>query len=165
MPERPSQIWKHLPVDTRTQAAEAFWRDTESPEIGAEHAEAIVALSRRLHFRPKSLQGLPVEKRAKHLAHLSEVSDPIATRALIAFHFSSRRPLMAAFLDALGIAHNEGLITAEDVPAPAAARLKEAVETLRTSFSGADVDLYLRTLAALDGDTWGNLDDLVGPLG
>jgi hypothetical protein len=164
MPERPSHIWKHLPVETRVQAAQAFWNDDESPEIGAQHDEAIVALSRRLNFRPKSLQGLPVEKKARHLAQMSDVSDAIATRAIIAFHFASRRPLMAAFLDALGISHDNGLITAEEMPPQPADRLGAAATAVRASFAGADVDLYLRTLATLDGDTWGSLDGLVNPL-
>lgn len=161
MPDRPSEIWKRLPSATRLQAAEAFWRDAESPEIAAQHAEAIVALARRLNFRPKSLQGLPVERRAKFLAQMPDVSDAIATRALIAFHFTARRPLMGTFLDALGIEHENGLITAENVAAPATQALAKAVDALRGSFDRSDVDLYLRTLAALDGDTWGNLDTLV----
>lgn len=164
MPERPSQIWKHLPVETRVQAAEAFWNDSESPEIGVQHAEAVVALSRRLNFRSKSLQALPVDKKARHLAQMPDVSDAVATRALIAFHFGSRRPLMAAFLDALGITHDNGLITAEEVAPPAAERVAAAAQAVRRSFADADVDLYLRTLAALDGDTWGNLDGQVDPL-
>jgi hypothetical protein len=69
---------------------------------------------------------------------------------------------MAAFLDALGMAHTDGLITEEDVAAPALDRLTAAVATLRSSFGAEEVDLYLRTLAALDSTTWGNLDSLVG---
>lgn len=153
-----------MPLETRVAAAEAFWRDDESPEIQAQHAEAMVSLARRLNFRAKTLQALPVERLAKHLAQMGDVSDAIATRALIALHFSARRPLMGAFLDALGIGHDNGLITAEDVTAPPADRLLEASETVRASFDPAEVDLYLRTLAALDGDTWGNLDTVVAPL-
>jgi hypothetical protein len=153
-----------MPLETRVAAADAFWRDDESPEIEAQHADALVTLARRLNFRPKTLQNLPVERLAKHLGQMGEVSDAIATRALIAFHFSGRRPLMGAFLDALGITHDNGLITAEEVAAPPADRLAEAAKVVRASFDPADVDLYLRTLAALDGDTWGNLDVVVQPL-
>ncbi len=150
--------------ETRVAAAEAFWRDEDSPEIEAQHVEAMVALARRLKFRPKTLQALPIDRLARHLGQTSDVSDAVATRALIAFHFSDRRPLMAAFLDALGIVHENGLITAEDVPVPSAESLEAAAKAVRTSFDGTDVDLYLRTLAALDGDTWGNLDAVVPPL-
>lgn len=147
-----------MDAETRHEAALAFWRDTDSPEIAAQHAEALMALARRLNFRPKSLQALPVERRAKFLAQMADVSDAIATRALIAFHFAARRPLMAAFLDQLGIAHDDGLITAEELAPPAADRLEQAAAAITGPFVAADVDLYLRTLAALDGDTWGNLE-------
>jgi hypothetical protein len=105
------------------------------------------------------VQSLSIDKRARHLAQLPDVSDSIATRALIAYHFASQRPLMAAFLDALGIAHDNGLITEEDVPPPAATDLARAVEALRGAFPPDDVDRYLKTLAMLDGDTWAALND------
>jgi hypothetical protein len=158
MPDRPSALWKGMPPDKRLLAAEAFWRDTESPDIRVQHAEATVALANRLKFRPKSIQSLPVERRARHLAHLADLSDSVATRALIAYHFASQRPLMGAFLDALGIAHEEGLITAEDVTAPETGAIEQAVGTIKATFPSDDVDLYLRTLAALDGDTWANVE-------
>jgi hypothetical protein len=103
-----------------------------------------------------------VERRAKHLAQMPDVSDPIATRALIAYHFAVQRPLMAAFLDALGIAHEDGLITGEDVPAPTAEAIAAAATTVKAAFPADDLDLYLRTLATLDGDTWANVSRVLG---
>jgi hypothetical protein len=160
MAVRPADIWKQLPADTRVAAADAFWRDDQSPEIEMQHAEAVMTLARRLNFRPRSLQALPIERRAKQLAQMDDVSDAIATRALIAFHFAARRPLMGAFLDALGISHDQGLITAEQVTPPAREALQAAADRLKGAFPDADVALYLRTLSALDGDTWAGLDGL-----
>ena len=79
-----------MPLDKRTEAAEAFWRDRDSPDIEAQHVEAVLMLAKRLNFRVKSIQALPVEKRAKHLAHVTDVSDAVATRALIAYHFTAK---------------------------------------------------------------------------
>ena len=152
-----------MPAEKRLQAAEAFWRDSESPDIAMQHMEATVALARRLNFRPQSLQKLPVERRARHLAQMTDVSDGIATRALIAYHFTAQRPLMAAFLDALGIAHENGLISEEDVAPPAGDRIKAAVEAVRSTHAAVDIDLYLRTLVALDGGTWANLAAQLSP--
>lgn len=152
-----------MPSEKRVEAAEAFWRDTESQDIQAQHAEALVALAKRLNFRMRTLQTLPVERRAKHLAQLGDVSDAVATRALIAYHFATKRPLMGAFLDALGIAHEDGLITEEQVTPPTAERLSAAVEALTGAFDAGDVDLYLRTLACLDGETWTHLADVLKP--
>lgn len=151
-------MWKDLSPDVRLRAADAFWRDKSSDDVAAQQIEAIVMLAQRLKFRPKSLQALPVERRAKQLAQVSDVSDAIATRALIAYHFADQRPLMGAFLDALGIAHEDGLIQADDVQPPDAEKLSEAARELRTRFPPHDVDLYLRTLAVLDGDTWGGVN-------
>jgi hypothetical protein len=158
MPVRPSQIWKDLPAETRLAAAEAFWRDDQSQEIQGQHVEVIFAIARRLNFRPKSVQALPVERRARQLAQIMDVSDAVATRALIAYHFAAERPLMGAFLDALGLPHDNGLITADEVTPPDRERLAAAALALRGAFPDEHVALYLRTLSAVDAATWGQLD-------
>ena len=127
-------------------------------DTNAQHIEATLAIARRLNFRPKSIQALPIERKAKQLAQIADVSDTIATHALIAYHFSAQRPLMAAFLDALGIANDDGMITAEEVAAPEPDKLRDAIGKLST-FPADEVSLYLRTLSALDEDTWRHLPD------
>ena len=155
--ERPSRIWKELPADVRLLAATAFWKPDDSNDASLQQAEALMAIAKRLNFRPKSAQALPEERLAKLLAQMSDVSDAVATRALIAYHFETQRPLMSAFLDALGVAHDNGLITEESFSPPDAARIAEAASRLRQTFPGDAVGLYLRTLKALDADTWANL--------
>jgi hypothetical protein len=164
MSDRPSKIWKEMPLEKRVQAADAFWRDEESSDIKVQHVEAIVTIARRLNFRPKSVQALPVERRAKQLAQINEVSDALATRALIAYHFASQRPLMTTFLDALGIPHENGLITAEDVTPPDRERLTAATNALVAAHPADDATRYLRTLVALDGDTWVNLPGVIAAI-
>jgi hypothetical protein len=155
VPIRPSKLWKDLSPDRRVALATAFWQDDQGPD---QHIEAIVMLARRLNFRTKSVQALPIDRRAKHLAQLKDVSDALATRALIAYHFQSQRPMMAAFLDAVGIAHEDGLITADEIKPPDRAALVNGVERIRTEFPAEQVDLYIRTLSAIDPDTWGALE-------
>ena len=164
MPVRPARLWKELSPENRLVAAEAFWRDDQS-EAGMQHVEAIVAIAKRLNFRPKSVQGLSLERRTKHLAHMPEISDAIATRALIAYHFSARRDLMSAFLDALGIAHENGLIKDETVPPPSRDRLAAAITSVRATFAPADVALYVHTLASLDGETWAEAEAALAAAG
>jgi hypothetical protein len=160
MPDRPARLWKDMPADTRLQAAEAFWRDDSSPDVQVQHMEATLLLAKRLNFRPKSVLALPIDRRARHLAQVTDVSDAVATRALIAYHFAVQRPLMSAFLDALGIRHDNGLITEEQVAPPLRDRLAGAIVALRATFGPEAVDLYVKTLAVLDGDTWRNLEGL-----
>lgn len=157
MSEKPSKIWKELPADARQALAAAFWQDESGEDVQVQQAEAMMIIARRLNFRPKSVQALPDDKLAKLLAQMGDVSDAIATRALIAYHFQAQRPLMAAFLDALAIPHDNGLITAESVTPPETAAIAAATGLVLETFPADAVQLYLRTLKALDGDTWANL--------
>jgi hypothetical protein len=151
-------------MDKRLIAAEAFWREEQS-DAQMQHVEAVVAIAKRLNFRPKSVQALAIDRKAKHLAHMSDVSDAVATRALISYHFGAKRDLMGAFLDALGITHEQGLIAEESVAPPAREKLKAAITAVRASFPREDVDLYLHTLSVLDGDTWAELDNALAETG
>lgn len=146
-----------MSADQRLAAAEAFWREDQA-DVQMQHVEAIVSMAKRLNFRAKSVQALPLERRSKLLSQMSEVSDSVATRALISYHFQVKRDLMGAFLDALGIAHENGMISDESVAPPSRDQLIAAIGKLRSAFPAADVDLYLRTLATLDGDTWVELE-------
>jgi len=161
MPVRPSRLWKEMPADKRLLAADAFWRE-EQADAQMQHMDAVVTIARRLNFRPKSVHALPVERKAKHLSQLSDVSEAVATRALISYHFTVKRDLMAAFLDALEIKHENGLISEESVPAPSRERIAAAISTVKGTFPAEDVDLYLHTLAALDEDTWAEVEAAMG---
>jgi len=146
-----------MPPEKRLAAANAFWSDEHGHE---QQVEVIVTLARKLNFRPKSVPALPLERRAKLLAGM-DVSDAVASRALIAYHLAAERPMMGAFLDALNIEHDNGLITAEEVPAPDKAKLEAGVRTLKSTFPEDAVRLYLHTLVLLDGDTWSDLSGML----
>jgi hypothetical protein len=152
---RPSQLWKPLPAERKLQAAEAFWRDGEA---SLEHAEAVALLAQRLKFRAKSVVALPVEKKARHLVSMP-VTELVAARMLIAYHLTHQRPMMGSFLDALGIAHESGVIAEEETPKPSAESLLKAAETIATSYPADDVALYLSTLLWQDPETWGALSE------
>ena len=156
-PPRPSQLWKQLSPDRRLIAAEAFWRDDNA---FAEQAEAIALIAQRIKFRLKSVQAMPVDKKARQLVALSAVSELVAARLLVAYHLVHQRPMMARFLDALGIRHDEGLIDEEDVAAPSPERLRAAARTLGESFPAEDVSLYFSTLLWQDPETGGGLAEL-----
>jgi hypothetical protein len=156
-PFRPSRLWKRMPADRRAAAAELFWADDQSTD---QQAEAVTAIAGHMKFRTKSVLSLPLGKKARYLATLPNVSDSIAARALVNFHLERQRPMMSAFLDALGIAHENGLITEENVAAPDAEKLRAAAAELATKYPADDVSLYFSTLVSQDPDTWGGLADL-----
>jgi hypothetical protein len=153
---RPSQLWKQLSPERKLQAAEAFWHDENA---SVEQAEALATIAQRIKFRIKSVIGMPTEKKAKQLVAFPVVSELIAARLLVAYHLTHQRPMMAAFLDALGIAHEDGLISEEDIQPPDPATLKAAAKTLAASYPAEDVTLYLSTLTWQDPDTWGALSE------
>ena len=103
-----------MPVEKRLDAAQLFWADEQSTD---QQIEAIASLASHMKFRTKSVVSLPVERKARYLVSLPNVSDSIAARALVNYHLARQRPMMAAFLDALGITHEEGLIAEENVGA------------------------------------------------
>lgn len=156
---RPSRVWKRLSAERRLAVAEPFWSDEQSAE---QQAEAIAAIAARMKFRTKSVLALPREKRVKYLATLPNISDAIVARALVAFHLEHQRPMMAAFLDLLGITHENGLIAEDTTPKPDAAALRTAAADLATKFPPDDVTLYFATLVSQDPDTWGELAELAG---
>jgi hypothetical protein len=151
---RPARLWRSLPHDTRLSAAAAFWADEQA---ALEQAEAVALIARQIKFRPKSVISLPVEKKAKHLAGMAGVSDLLAARLLIAHHLQHQRPMMGRFLDELGIAHEDGLISDEAPTAPDAGTLEKAVAALKAEFPSSDVSCYFWTLLWQDPETWGGL--------
>ena len=154
---RPSRLWKKMSADRRMAAAEVFWADEQSTE---QQIEAVGALAGHMKFRPKSVISLPLEKKVKYLATLPNVSDTVAARALVNYHLEHQRPMMVAFLDLLGITHENGLINEENVTKPDAQKLKAAAAELSSKFPKEDVILYFSTLVSQDPDTWAALADL-----
>ncbi|MDA1307677.1 MAG: hypothetical protein O2917_10495 [Acidobacteria bacterium] len=147
-----------MPPEKRLVAATAFWEDEHGLD---QQVEVIVTLARKLNFRPKSVQQLSTERRAKLLANMADVSEAVATRGLIGYHLTAERPLMAAFLDAVGLEHDNGLITAEEVETPEPEKVAAGVAAIKAAFPAEAVRLYLHTLLVLDGDTWGAVDGLI----
>ena len=153
---RPAKLWRTMSSELRTAAATAFWEDENA---ALEQAEAIALIARQIKFRPRSVQGLPTDRRARYLAGLPQVSDLLAARLLVVYHLEYQRPMMGAFLDALGIAHVDGLIEDETPKTPTPEQLATAADTLAAAFPAADVGRYFWTLLWQDPDTWGALQD------
>lgn len=151
---RPAKLWRTLPLDARHAAATAFWSDDQAR---LEQAEGISLIARQIKFRPKSVLSLSVDKKARHLASMGQVSDLLAARLLVSYHLHHQRPMMGRFLDLLGIAHEDGLINDESPTAPTPEKLDEAARALAAEFPAADVSLYFWTLLWQDPDTWGGL--------
>jgi hypothetical protein len=102
---------------------------------------------------------MPSDKKARHLATFPNVSELVAARLLVAYHLVHQRPMMGAFLDAVGIAHENGMIADQELKAPPADALRKGATAIAGQFPKDDVALYLSTLLWQDPDTWGALGD------
>jgi hypothetical protein len=160
IPAGPGKLWKRIPQARRLEASAAFWQENE--ESVEQQAEALLAIASHFRFRPKTVRTLPPEKKVHYLAALPGLPDSVAGRVLVAYHLAHQRPMLGAFLDALGVAHENGVLKAEELKAPDAERLKAAAAALRAAYPKDDVDLYFQTLLVQDPETWGGLADLLG---
>jgi hypothetical protein len=154
---RPSILFKQMSPDRRRQAAEAFWRSENDAD---EQAEVVNLIAQRLKFRTKSVVVLPIAKKTQYLLSLLSLPEMVAARLLVAHHITHQRPLMAAFLDALGVAHDDGMIADETVVAPEPDKIRAATQSIAASFPAEDVALYLSTLYWQNPDTWALLPEL-----
>ena len=153
----PARLWKQMSASQRIAAARAFWLEESATD---DQVQAVMLIAQQKKFRPKSVVALDIDRKAKHLASLVNLPDTLAARGLIAYHLAEQRPLMVAFLDALGIAHDNGLIQDERV-VPDGDRLAPAAAQIAAQFPADDVALYLNTLLCQDPDTWGGLGDVI----
>ena len=143
----------------RLAAARAFWSDDQATD---DQVQAVMLIAGQKKFRPKSVIALDLDRKAKHLASIVNLPEGLAARVLILYHLAEQRPMMGAFLDALGIAHEEGLIQ-EDEVRPDPGKLAPAAAAIRAAYPAEDVSLYLQTLLCQDPATWGALSELIGP--
>ncbi len=150
-----TRLWKHLPHDERLAAASAFFAETP-PELAG---VALGALANARHMRPQAARRLPPEAQARILASVLDPGEPLAQGLLVALHLAGRRPLLAAFLDALGLPHEGGLLKeeADSAPPVSEAAARGAVASL-SSFPSGHVRTYLNTLWLQDPERWAALE-------
>ena len=156
----PSRLWKQMTSAQRLASARAFWTDEEAID---DQIQAALLIAQQKKFRPKTVVGLDLDRKTRHLASLASLPDAIAGRALVLYHLSDQRTLMGSFLDKLGIEHENGLIK-EDSVKPERAKLAPAAAALASEFPADDVRLYLTTLLCQDPETWDGLGEVLEKL-
>ena len=155
-PTLPSRLWKRMSAAQRLRAAQALWTNEEA---AADQKQAVQLIAKQFKFRPKFANSLDPERKARYLAGVMDVPEEMAAHLLIVYHLADQRPMMGTFLDALGIAHENGMIEG-DAPAPDASKLRSAVDAIKASYPAEDVALYLDTLLLQDPATWGDLREV-----
>ena len=150
-------IWKEMGEERRKQAAHAFYTDDNLKEF---HRAGDLFIARAKNFRPPFVKRLPQEKKEQYLATLTLPPDLIG-QLIVTYHFAYKKPLMSAFLNALGIANDDGVISdSAEVKTPEKAALTAAAEKVKADFPAEDVRIYFATLQAQNPETWGGLADV-----
>src|SRR5262245_17350486 len=103
-----AKLWMSLPSAVRAQAGKCFYG--REPDDPAWLLQAESAIARAVKARDVFVRRLPAEKKIAYLATAVRPDEMLASSLLLALHLADRRPMLAAFLDALGIAHDQGVI-------------------------------------------------------
>lgn len=152
------RLWKHLSAEDRLAAATAFFAEP-SPEVAGLALGAIVTAR---HMRPQAARRLAPDGQARILATVLEPGESLAAALLVALHLAQRRPLLAAFLDALGLPHENGVLKEEGTPEKVdETAVRKALDALST-FPRSEVEVYLNTLWLQDPERWEALPTVAG---
>jgi hypothetical protein len=132
----------------------------ESPET---FQQTVVAAAAALKFRPKYLLKQPLPKRVASVRRaLSRLqSSALAEEVLAVYFLKCRTELLTEWLDSIGLAHEEGVLTDDEIVCPDPAELEKKVAEFRTASDDDDRELLLRTFSAQAAIDWPALDSLV----
>jgi hypothetical protein len=147
-----TRLWKRLGPHERLDAATQFWK--EPPAEAA--AGALAAIVRVRRMRPQAARALSPEQKASALAQLFDPGETVASALVVCLHLGARRPMLSAFLDLLGIPHEDGVLKEEaaQVPAPDEERARTAVKGLAERFPANEIETYLNALWLQDENHW-----------
>jgi hypothetical protein len=146
-----TRLWKRLNPQERLAAANHFWKETPQTVYGS--ALGAIVAARKL--RPQAARALAPEQKAKVLAGVLEPGETVAAFLLVALHLGERRPLLRAFLDALGLPHEDGVLKEEaDNVEINDQTIETAVGTIAKQFPKEQVEIYLNTLWLQDPERW-----------
>ena len=132
-------------------AAAFFWREPAEDVIGA----ALSAVIKARRIRPQVARALPAEEQARALAGVLDPGESVAAALLVALHLGERRPILVTFLDAAGLAHEQGILKDEDgAMAPLGEEAARAGVRALAAYPPEQVQTYLNTLWLQDPERW-----------
>jgi len=154
----PYAVWDLMTEDEREAAARALWQHGDR----ATRAAIDTALAKEMKFRPQSLRKLPADRVVGRLVRMvDDLPDTVVFQFLFHLHMADRRPLLAEFLDAVGLPHEDGVLDLpEDQPDPDPAAVTKAAEQL-VSAHGHEALVYLGTLRVADEVFWAGVDPVL----
>lgn len=153
-----AKFWRALEPAERESALQSLADDKESrPHL----IQYVSTLPRFKAFRPQAIRKLTDKELVSAIASSTLTPDMIRS-ALISLHLPGRAAMLGAFLEALGIPHEGGLITeGTTVTLPKGDKLEAAITKLAKEYPAREVLIYLVALVAMDPDTWNGLTAVI----
>ena len=147
------RLWKALTPEEKTQAIGASLADDENGWVKATTRSAVAAA---LKFRPQTVATWPRPKLISEAVRLPLDDAQLLSAYIVDLHLGSRRPMMGAFLDVLGIPNDDGRIDSEttEVPEQNAENVASAADAIVARYPRDQVVTYLLTLLLQDAAVW-----------
>ena len=154
----PYAVWDLMDDDEKRAAAVAFWNGADRESRSALE----MALAAELKFRQQSVRQLAAEKIAGRLVRMADgLPESVLFQYLFHLHMAERRPLMVAYLDDVGLPHEDGALNVpDDLEGPDAPTVEKTGRELAKS-KGNEALVYLATLMVADADFWSGLEPVL----
>ena len=152
------RLWRALPVEAKRRGVESILASPD-PEWAPLRMALQAELARRGGYRKDTLKAMSVDEVARMAPSISarRLPDPEAFfRTLL---MRGRRPLLSDYLDALGLAHDEGRLEGEGPWRVEASTAREAADHLARRHPPDDVATYFIVLTQVQPGLAPGLDD------
>ena len=158
------KLWKALTPEERAQGISAALADDENGWVKTTTRGAVAGA---LKFRPQTVATWPKPKLVSEAARLPLDDVQLLSAYVVDLHLGHRRPMMAAFLDELGIANDEGRIDSEttEVGPQDPTAVRKAADTIAARYPADEIATYFLTLLLQDAAVWGGLTDWLASQG
>ena len=155
---RPHEIFAAMPPE---QTASFFAALAE--ECPAVFQQAVHAAAQAMKSRPQYLLRQPMEKRAaavrRALARVA--SGPFAEEVLASYFLECRKKVLVAWLDQVGLKHEDGVLEDDSPECPPEKKLAQHVKAFLGKSKDPDRPLLLAAFAAQSAIDWPALDELL----
>ena len=158
MPSPTHAIWPTLPPQLANDILLAVQKANKKL-----YRTAVEVMAPRMGIRVPTLIEMP--KARRHAAWIQILARPemevLSFNILSTWLIEAQRPMLCAWLDALGIEHGDNGCADSFPPQPDAAALKKGVDILLKQFDPRIVGVYLRTFNQIDETQWAALDEIL----
>jgi hypothetical protein len=158
MPSPTHAIWRTIPPQLANEILLAVQKGNKKL-----YKTAVEVMAPRMGVRVPILIEMP--KAQRHATWIQILGRPemevLSFNILSAWLIEAQRPMLCAWLDALGIEHGDNGCADTFPLEPDAAVLKKGVDTLLEKFDPQIVSIYLRTFNHIDETHWAALDEIL----